>query len=188
MAFNVNDFRSRLALDGARPNLFEVRLALPSIVLNSDSSSSTLSFMAKTAQVPGSQINTVPIYYFGREIKFAGNRSFPDWTISIINDEDFAIRNSLENWMNLINSHRTNVRDTRALNHQTGYTSDGQVYHYGKTGPSNILKAYKFIGMFPIDISPIELDWGSNDTIEEYSVTFAYQHWEVSQGATGITT
>jgi hypothetical protein len=42
--------------------------------------------------------------------------------------------------------------------------------------------------LFPIDISPIELDWGANDSIEEYAVTFAYQWWEWNAGTNGATT
>ena len=95
-------------------------------------------------------------------------------SLQIINDEDFIIRNSLENWMNLINSHQGNLR-AAAASSSSGYTSDALVSQYGKTGGT--LKQYNFVGLFPIDISPIDLDWGSNDTIEEYSVTFAYQYW-----------
>ena len=77
--------------------------------------------------------------------------------------------------MNAINSHAGNLRNA-AANNQNGYTVDALVTQYGKTG--NTLKTYKFVGLFPIDITPIDLDWGSNDSIEEYSVTFAYQYWE----------
>ena len=130
--------------------------------------------MAKAAQLPGSSVGTVPVYYFGRELKFAGNRTFPDWTLQIINDENFSIRNSLENWLNSINSHEGNLRSGNSLS-PASYSIDATVSQYGKTG--NVLKEYKFVGMFPIDVAPIDLDWGSNDTIEEYSVTFAYQYW-----------
>jgi hypothetical protein len=115
------------------------------------------------------------LYYFGRELKFAGNRTFTDWTLQIINDEDFTIRKALESWMNGINSHAGNVR-TGAAAGPSGYTVDALVTQYGKTGDT--LKTYKFVGMYPLDLAPIDLDWGSNDTIEEYAVTFAYQWWE----------
>jgi hypothetical protein len=133
--------------------------------------------MAKAAQLPGSTIGTVPVFYFGREMKFPGNRTFADWTLTIINDEDFAIRNSLESWMNAINSHATNVRSGAAAT-STGYSVDASVTQYGKTG--NELKKYNFVGMFPLDLAPIDLDWGSNDAIEEYTCTFAYQFWETN--------
>lgn len=174
MAFNVTEFRSNMIGDGARPNLFSVSLSFPTIASDSSTASQKTTFMAKASQLPGSSIGSVPVYYFGRELKFAGNRTFPDWTIQIINDEDFLIRNSLESWMNSINSHEQNVRRSNAIAPVT-YTTDAKVVQYGKAG--NDLKSYSFVGLFPIDIAPIDLDWGSNDTIEEYSVTFAYQYW-----------
>jgi hypothetical protein len=175
MAFNVAEFRANMIGDGARPNLFQVTLNFPTIAENGVAAGQKATFMAKSAQLPGSTIGTVPVYYFGRELKFAGNRSFTDWSLQIINDEDFTIRKAIESWMNGINSHAGNVRNAGAKN-PTGYTVDAEVTQYGKTG--DVLKKYKFVGLYPLDLAPIDLDWSSNDTIEEYGVTFAYQWWE----------
>jgi len=174
MAFNVNEFRSQMVGDGARPNLFEVTLPFPAFSLP-ENAQTKVSFMCKTAQLPGSIVNSVPVNYFGRELKFAGNRTFPDWTITIINDEDFVVRNAFERWMNGINSHSLNVRNPAAQT-PLGYTVDSEVRQYGKNGST--IKKYKFIGVFPVDVSPIDVDWAANDTIEEFSVTLAYQWWE----------
>ena len=174
MAFNVTEFRANLLGDGARPNLFQVSLTFPTVA-NSQIAGQRISFLAKTAQLPGSTIGTVPLYYFGREMKFAGNRTFPDWTITIINDEDFNVRNGFEKWMDSLNSHSLNTRNPAAFN-QTLYSSDAAVTQFAKIGTP--LKKYNFVGLFPVDLSPIELDWGSNDAIEEFSVTLAYQYWE----------
>lgn len=177
MAFNVAEFRANMIGDGARPNLFAVSLVFPTVALNGTAAGQKMTFMAKAAQLPGSSIGTVPVFYFGRELKFPGNRSFADWTLTIINDEDFAIRNSLESWLNAINSHAGNVRNSAALS-TTGYSVDATVTQYGKNGSE--LKTYKFVGLFPVDLTPIDLDWGSNDNIEEYSATFAFQWWEAT--------
>ena len=175
MAFNVAEFRANMIGDGARPNLFQVSLTFPTIATNGQAASQKTTFMAKSAQLPGSTIGQVPVYYFGRELKFAGNRTFTDWTLQIINDEDFVIRNSLESWMNSINSHAGNVRSGAAVN-PSSYSVDAEVTQYGKSGEA--LKSYKFVGLFPLDVAPIDLDWSSNDTIEEYAATFAFQYWE----------
>jgi hypothetical protein len=175
MAFNIAEFKANLTGDGARPNLFAVTMALPTIVTNGSAAGQKITFMAKTAQLPGSTIGTVPLTYFGREVKFVGNRTFADWTLTIINDEDFLIRNAIEDWMNSLNSNAGNVRASAAVN-ATQYATDAKVTQYGKAG--NDIKDYTFVGMFPTDLAPIDLDWGSNDTIEEYSVTFSYQYWE----------
>ena len=174
MAFNINEFRSQMQGDGARPNLFEVTLPFPAFSLPG-TAQNKLSFMCKTAQLPGSTLGTVPVQYFGRELKFAGNRTFQDWSITIINDEDFVIRNAFERWMNGINSHNLNVRNPAAAT-QLGYSVDGEVRQYGKAG--SILKKYKFIGVFPTDLSSIDVDWSANDTIEEFTVNLTYQWWE----------
>lgn len=179
MAFEINQFRAQMIGDGARPNLFEVTMPFPSFAGNADVATK-LTFMCKTAQLPGATVGVVPVQYFGRELKFAGNRTFADWTITVINDEDFVVRNAFEKWMNALNSHRTNVRNPAAIR-PSGYSVDGNVIQFGKTG--NELKRYRFVGVFPTDLTPIDVDWGSNDTIEEFSVTLSYQWWE----ADGIT-
>lgn len=183
MPFDIGQFRSEMGFDGARPNLFEVSMTFPLFALQglnlAANPASKLTFMCKTAQLPGSTVGVVPVQYFGRELKFAGNRTFADWTITVINDEDFVVRNIFESWMNGINSHVGNVRNPLAINPRD-YTQDAFVTQYGKgnlEGPFGI-KKYKFIGVFPTDITPIDLDWGSNDTIEEFSVTLSYQWWE----------
>jgi hypothetical protein len=174
MAFNVNQFRSQLQGDGARPNLFEVTLPFPAFSLPGNAQTKT-TFMCKTAQLPGSTLGVVPVQYFGRELKFVGNRTFADWTVTIINDEDFVVRNAFERWMNGINSHNLNVRNPVAST-PLGYSVDSEVTQFGKAG--NTIKKYRFVGMFPSDITPIDVDWSSNDTIEEFSVTLTYQFWE----------
>lgn len=174
MAFSVNEFRSQMTGDGARPNLFEVSMPFPSFASPANAQTK-LTFMCKTAQLPGSTVGVVPVNYFGRELKFVGNRTFADWTISVINDEDFVVRNAFERWMNGINSHNFNVRNPLALA-PLGYSVDSEVTQFGKQG--NTLKKYRFVGVFPTDITPIDVDWGSNDTIEEFSVTLTYQWWD----------
>jgi hypothetical protein len=175
--------------DGARPNLFQCEMTFPFLSRVEGDPQRKFTFMCRAAQLPGTSINSIPVMYFGRELKFAGNRSFPEWTVTIINDEDFVIRKACERWINGMNSHVGNLRDPQFTNGQgssslggagqiasLGYQQDGYVTQFAKTGDA--IKAYKFVGMFPIDVSPIDVDWGSNDNIEEYAVTFAYQWWE----------
>jgi len=184
MAFNIQQFRGEMKGDGARPNLFECRITFPTLPGLPSDAQQTYTFMARAAQLPGSIVNQVPVNYFGRELKFAGNRIFPEWTVTIINDEDFKVRSAFEIWMNGLNSHRNNLR-SQLMTNTTEYQKDGYVVQYGKEGA--ILKSYKFIGMFPTEVSPIDLDWSANDVIEEYSVTFAYQWWEQIPGDLSAT-
>jgi hypothetical protein len=183
MAFNVNGFRSQMSGDGARPNLFECFISVAGLaVVGAQDASNKFRFMCKSAQLPGSTIGVVTVPYFGREVKFAGNRTFADWTVTIINDEDFIVRKFFERWMNGINAHADNTRDG-VLFRPSEYVMDAQVLQYSKGGPQygGVIAAYNFVGMFPTDISAIDLDWGSNDAIEEFTVNFTYQHWTNEQ-------
>ena len=164
MAFNISTFTSRFQ-DGARPNLFEVRIT--------DLGTDEFSFLGKSASIPGSTLGVIEVPYFGRAVKLAGNRTFAEWTVTVINDENFNIRQLLEGKMATINGHESNTSEgTITLN---DYSFRGEVIQYARDGGT--LATYKFENMFPTDISPIELDWGSNDMIEEYTVTFAYQYF-----------
>jgi len=175
MPFNIQEFRARLNRDGARPNLFEVTMNFPTVVIpSSGAASQKFTFMCRSAQLPGSSMGSVVVPYFGREVKMAGNRTFADWSVTVINDEDFQIRNAFERWMGGINSHALNRRNS-SFQTPISYTSDATVTQYGKAGTK--IKSYQFVGMFPIDLAPIDLDWGSNDTIEEFAITFQYQYW-----------
>lgn len=183
MPFSPNQFRSELVFDGARPNLFEVSLQFPTFTNqgNATLASKKLTFMANAAQLPGVTIGQIPLQYFGREVKIAGNRSFADWTLTIINDEDFLVRNAFERWMAGINSHTANLRAGNATN-TFQYAVDMSVKQFSKQG-GNPIKVYKFVGAWPTDVSPIDLAWGANDTVEEFTVTMAYQFFtDVANG------
>jgi hypothetical protein len=131
--------------------------------------------MAHATSLPPSIVGVATQFYFGRQVKFAGDRQFPDWSLTIINDEDFIIRNAFETWSDKLNSHSQNVRAAGAIN-STLYCCDATVTQYSKIGTP--IKSYKFVGMFPNTVDPIQVDWGSNDRIEEFNVTFSYQYWE----------
>ena len=175
MAFDVNQFRTNLIGDGARPNLFEVQLQFPGFVGAGGQAGNQSRFFVKTAQIPGSTIGMVPLYYFGRETKLAGNRTFAGWSIQIINDENYLIRQAFEQWINGINDPSQNIRDPAASVIDGGYGTDMFITHFSKTG--DVIKQIQLVGAFPNDVGPLDMDWGSNDTIQEYSVNIEFQYW-----------
>lgn len=176
MAFNINEFKSQLVGGGARPSLFQVQITNPV----EPAADFKIPFMIKAAALPESTLGSYVVPYFGREIKYAGDRVFADWPVTIINDEDFLIRNAMEAWSNAINSHDTN---TRAL--PQSYKSNAVVTQYSKDGRA--LRTYVFEGMYPVSIDSIPLSWEQSNAIEEFGVTFQYDMWRV-EGATGIST
>jgi hypothetical protein len=179
MAFNINEMRAGLALGGARPTLFRVELTNP---VNNAADSIT-PFLIRATSLPNSTINPIEIPYFGRKIKIAGDRTFDAWSVTVMNDEDFRIRHTMEQWHNQINSLQTNL-NLNADSSPSNYKSTALVTQYGKSGEE--LRRYKFNGLFPTEISTIDLDWDTTDQIENFTVTFAYDWYEIDGGNTGL--
>lgn len=177
MAFSINEFKSQLVGGGARGALFQVQITNPIL----GAADFKIPFMVKTAELPESSTGNIQVPYFGRVVKYAGDRTFQPWTVTIINDEDFAIRNAMEAWSNSINTHITNFR-TSPVN----YKAQAQVTQYGKDG--SVLREYTFEGLFPTTIASIGLGWAEQDAIEEFQVTFEYDLWRISGGITGNST
>jgi hypothetical protein len=178
MAFNINDIRSQLSLGGARNSLFQVTIQNPA----NGAADIKIPFLVRAAQIPASTLGLIEVPYFGRKIRMAGDRTFADWTVTVINDEDFAIRNAMEQWSNQIQTHQGNLRQFGSAS-PSAYKAQAQVTQFSKTG--NAIRTYTFNGIFPTEISPIEMDWNATDTIEEFTVTFQYDWWEVTAGTTG---
>lgn len=177
MAFSINDIRSQLALGGARQSLFQVTFQNPA----NGTGTIKVPFMCKAAQIPATNLGTIEVPYFGRKIKLAGDRTYDSWTVTVINDEDFLIRNAMEEWSNKINTFLGNLRAFGSAAPSV-YKSVAEVVQFSKTGQP--LRTYRFHGIFPESVTAIDLDWAATDAIEEFQVTFQYDWWDV-EGATG---
>jgi hypothetical protein len=188
----ITDFKTKLSGGGARANLFEVELYFPDgLGLVSDDVSR---FMVKGAELPGSTVSAISIPFRGRQLKVSGDRTFAPWTITVINDTNFTLRNSFEKWMNFMNRNDDNAGVITPSNYQKemyvhqlgrGTVNQNQIPKTADQIP--IHKTYKFYGAFPTDITPIALSYDSVDTIEEFSVTFEYQWWDTYNVGTDVS-
>lgn len=171
MPFNVNDFMAQgLKLGGARPNQFEVNVYFPF----QSSEANRLKFLCRASSIPPMVVDEAPAFYFGRAIKFAGDRTFPDWEVTIYNDEDFALRNLFEDWSNRMNALVSNRMNPNVW--PTGYKVSGDVTQLGKDGDR--LRTYSFVNLWPKIVDTMPLDWAAQNQIQEFNVTFAYDLWE----------
>ena len=183
----LNDFKSRLTGGGTRPNLFECVINFPDAALPTGTDKNALQektrFLVKAANLPASTLSVIDIPFRGRNLKIAGDRTFDPWTITVINDTDFVIRNAFERWMNFINKHEDNSGQTDPVEYQTTMT----VHQLGRaivgkdmtsTNKIPYLKTYEFYGTFPTSISAIDLSYDSTDTIEEFTVDLQVQWWD----------
>ena len=177
----ISNFKSALIGGGARPNLFEVELTtLPSGI---DWDADSFRYMAKAATLPASNIANIDVPFRGRIFKIAGDRTIDPWTVTIINDEGFKLRNAFEEWANLIAKLENNLGATDP----SAYMVNAKVYQLGRgSSPSSktnggeanaVLKGYEFIDIFPTAVGAIDLSYDSTDAIEEFTVDFQVQSY-----------
>jgi len=165
----VDDMKAKLVGGGARPNLFKVTMAFPSYVT---ADVSLASYMCKSASLPASTIAPIPVPFRGRQLQIAGDRTFEPWNITVINDTDFNVRNSFEEWMNGINQHEENT----GLTQPSSYMADMIVEQLDKDGTSK--KTYNIRGTFPTSLGAIEISYEQENVIEEFTVELQVQYWE----------
>lgn len=171
MPFNIDRFRADgLKVGGARPSQFEVIISPPAGLT---SQASRITMLCKATQIPPMVIGETSVSYFGRPVKFAGDREFPPWSVTCYNDEDYEIRSIMEKWNNEINKLVSNINGDSIW--PLNYKSDAEVFHYGKNG--DIIRSYKFVGLWPQQIDAMALDWDATNQMQMFDVTFAYDYW-----------
>jgi hypothetical protein len=180
----IDDFKASVVSDFARPNLFQVDLNFPTGIINESALSTFGKFTVRAANLPASQIGVIEVPFRGRVLKIAGDRTFEPWTITIMNDSNFVMRNAFELWANAIQAANENFTAAGTLGDEsdsTGYFADMTVHQLArdlKNGDApKILKSYKFYNLFPSNISAIDLDYGNNDAVEEFTVELQVQYW-----------
>jgi len=182
---SILDFRARLRGSGARPNLFRVVGRFPTLA-RAGLADDLISFHAESTSLPADKLGEIEVPYMGRKTYYPGDREFDPWTISVIVDENFMTRDAFERWLSALNSHVGNTRSFEAA-FPEGYTSDWIVQQLSKLDLPPI-KQYKLASVFPTEVGEIEVDWGTNNTIEKFKVNLRYQWWESQSVAGGQTT
>ena len=191
----LSQFKSKLIGGGTRPNLFEVSIpTFPSAISEAwsagdDSENGIFKFLCKATALPASNLGSIEIPFRGRTLKVAGDRTFDDWTVTIINDEDFKLRTAFERWSNVMSK----LDDATGVTNPSSYMTDGYVQQLGRgaspatgtasDGESSVLRSYKFFDVFPITVGEIALSYDTTDTLEEFDVTFRYQYFTIGNSA-----
>jgi len=186
-ARTLDTFKSKMLGGGVRPNFFEVELKFPALAIDDNDVSDKVRFLVKGANLPASNIAPISVPFRGRELKIAGERTFDTWTVTVINDSNFTLRDAFEKWMNIINK----VSDNAGEVDPTIYQQEAYVHQLGRAPITNqsaapaqsgstipILRSYHFHGVFPTQVAPIELSYDQNNVIEEFAVEMQVQWWE----------
>ena len=201
-AKSIDQFRGKFA-EMARPNLFQVSIYLPKTQLaplqpvndalvtstqdNEGQGTTSLDeltqFMVKAASFPASTIGVVEVPFRGRQLKIAGDRTYEPWSVTVLNDEGFTIRQQMETWAQTIQEYKINGSSAQSTGEYMGRAIVDQLSRDGE-----IIKQATLEGIWPSNISALDLDWGTNDTPEEYTVEFQVQYWLPIKGEETSTT
>ena len=170
---NITDFKAKLAGGGVRANQYKVTMPFPGYA-QVGGETEELAFLCSATVVPAFSVGDVPINFRGRPIYVAGDRSFDTWSITVLNDTNMKLRNAFERWQNGIN----NMTDNEGLSNPVDYQVDAFVDQLDRNG--NTLKSYTLRGAFPTEVAAIDLNYGTNDEVETFGVTFQYQYFETN--------
>jgi len=174
---SIEQFKGVLKGGGVRPTMYQVSINFPADVVSpglSADGDNKVSFLCKAAQLPASQVTPIEIPFRGRKLKVAGDRTFENWSVTIINDDSFLIKNSMEKWSEKIQRHNFALGETRLNN----YFSDAFVRQLDRD--ASLLRTYSFRGIWPVEVSAIDLGF-DQDGVEEYTVQFAVQYWSADK-------
>ena len=191
-AFNVNSFKTKLSGGGARPALFTVSWT---DTAGTFPLASGQALLVKAASLPTSTIAPLVQNYAGRAYKLQGFRTFDNWTVTVLNDEDFVVRNQIKQWMEALSGvmDGTRAQGTKAVGPRGSETETFDTIDSLASGTATVSqmtqngipsKSYKFHNLWPTELAGIPLDWGS-DMVEEYSVTFCYDYWTSGTTSSG---
>jgi hypothetical protein len=167
---SINSFMTNFD-GGARPNLYTFVMACPGLA-QLNPAFSQLQFFCRSTQLPSSILGEITVPYLGRQAKYPGDRTFEDFTITILNTQDMNLRRVFEFWHEQFNTFAGNATaypNPRAIFGSAVVTQLDKAYR-----PT---RAYQFFDMFPRDVSSVDLAYDNNDTVSEFTVTFGYSYF-----------
>lgn len=167
---SINSFMTNFD-GGARPNLFTFVMAVPGLG-QINPALGQLQFYCRSTQLPASSLGEITVPYLGRQAKYPGDRTFEDFTVTVLNTQDMNLRRAFELWNESFNSYAGNSTafpNPRAIFGTAIVTQLNKAYQP--------VRAYQFFDMFPRDVSSIDLGYDQNDTVSEFTVTFGYSYF-----------
>jgi len=175
--FNIDTFTEKLKNGGAMASLFRCGLTNPK---GTGSVPADFEYLCNAASLPGSTVEAGTINYMGRALSIPGNRAVQTLVTNVYNDEDMEIRNHMENWLELLSSHKTNKRAANMIGINS-YTGTLEVQQLSKDG-NKATKTYEFIQAYPASTGDIAVSWATND-IETFDIVWNFAYWRAKNQA-----
>ncbi|HIE77277.1 MAG TPA: hypothetical protein EYP92_00360 [Candidatus Thioglobus sp.] len=153
--------------DYARPNLFQLSFAGLEF--------GDVAAVAKAASFPAATVGVIEVPYKNRKIKVPGDRTFQDWTVTIINDEDFTVRKALMKWQEGLSSFNGPTSDLGPGANSGGTPGAHRILYIDQLARAGGSKSKGQIQLegWPSEVGAIDLSWETTDAVQEYTVTFS---------------
>ena len=169
----IDSFKTQLQSGGVRSNQFRVDISLPT---GTGNITEKIQYLCSATTLPKQTIGTTEVPFRGRKLQIAGDtRTFEPWDITVLND-DFSVYNTFEDWQNLMND----VMSNKTLSAVNSYKAEAEVHQLNRDGDS--IKIIKLHGCFPSDIAAIDLSMDTEDAVQSFDVTLAYDYFTTPEG------
>lgn len=188
MAFKIDTFKSNISGRGSysftRSNLFEISIEFPGKIGNSAATAAKqqMEFLGRAAAVPSYTQGTVEVPFRGRTLKIAGDRTYEPFTVTIMNTQDHQLRNAFEKWASILQFETHNFATSAGLGgNGMGVFGKAEVSLLRRNKKDEgedykIMRTYTMHNIWPSSVSAVDLDWGNNDAVQEFTVEFQVQY------------
>ena len=182
---SLSNFKTALTYGGVRPALFNLTVYKPGTFSGSTMTDvaglNEISTVCNVSAIPPLTVTPIEKQYFGRTVKIPGDIVYGDLSTTIMNTEDYSVRNAIEVWMDKINSHA----DNKGVSNNGDWVSDVDLQQFSKDGET--LMTYSFIDCWPTTLAEIPLSYDTASDIEQFDVTWAYNYYETYSGSSKIS-
>lgn len=194
MAFDINRFKAKVFSEKyngfSRPNLFMIRLSRN----DNGGVAEDISFFCNSVTFPGINFSTVEYRPdsngLGQALPVGINYSSINAVIML--DDNHRILDFFHKWMQQVYNYNTANKDApiagdathfpHELGYKKEYTCTMDIIYFSATNPNSSYTC-KLKGVYPYEISPLDLAWANESQISMVTVQFSYSSFEM-QGAT----
>ena len=169
---NINNLFIHLTR-GARPNFFYVEISPPQALsmigslnkdLIGDSVGHTAKFFIKATDLPDVGVGTIDVKYMGMTMPFVGDPDHShDHKFSVINEENFNMRNMFRDWIQLASHPHYGMQSARV-----NYVGSATIHQLNGFGEP--IKSVQLVNMFPVKNNKLALSWDDKNKIETFDV------------------
>ena len=172
----LSSFKSALQYGGARSSLFNMTVYVPGTFEGTTMTGvgallQTFHLQCNVSSIPQLTVTPIEKQYFGRTVKIPGDIVYGDLTTTVMNAEDYSVRNAIEKWMDKMNGHVSN----KGFSNNTDWVTDLELIQYSKDGEH--LMFYEFIDCWPQTLAEIPLSYDTASDLEQFDVTWAYNYY-----------